>query len=179
MTAINTKYPDRDLRSNGALRIFYGILLINMICTINKIFSFPLKVLVNFYGYLKVTFLVLFLIQQVRTKMEIQLVLQTIQVRSGFMILQQLQRITVAQGSKKITNKNARCSWKCKCQVGDTVSYRIEAKSPAYSTATDGSKIGFEIRDKLTNLEFVSDSIKAYIVSESGDAEIDNQTILL
>lgn len=29
MTAINTKYPDRDLRSNGALRIFYGILLIN------------------------------------------------------------------------------------------------------------------------------------------------------
>lgn len=31
MTAINTKYPDRDLRSNGALRIFYGILLINMI----------------------------------------------------------------------------------------------------------------------------------------------------
>lgn len=57
MTAINTKYPDRDLRSNGALRIFYGILLINMICTINKIFSFPLKVLVNFYGYLKVTFL--------------------------------------------------------------------------------------------------------------------------
>lgn len=45
MTAINTKYPDRDLRSNGALRIFYGILLINMICTINKIFSFPLKVL--------------------------------------------------------------------------------------------------------------------------------------
>lgn len=52
MTAINTKYPDRDLRSNGALRIFYGILLINMICTINKIFSFPLKVLVNFYGYL-------------------------------------------------------------------------------------------------------------------------------
>ena len=57
MTAINTKYPDRDLRSNGVLRIFYGILLINMICTINKIFSFPLKVLVNFYSYLKVTFL--------------------------------------------------------------------------------------------------------------------------
>ena len=28
-----------------------------MICTINKIFSFPLKVLVNFYSYLKVTFL--------------------------------------------------------------------------------------------------------------------------
>lgn len=51
MTAINTKYPDRDLRSNGVLRIFYGILLINMICTINKIFSFPLKVLVNFYSY--------------------------------------------------------------------------------------------------------------------------------
>lgn len=51
MTAINAKYPDRDLRSNGVLRIFYGILLINMICTINKIFSFPLKVLVNFYSY--------------------------------------------------------------------------------------------------------------------------------
>ena len=48
MTAINTKYPDRDLRSNGVLRIFYGILLINMICTINKIFSFPLKVLDEF-----------------------------------------------------------------------------------------------------------------------------------
>ena len=62
MTAINTKYPDRDLRSNGALRIFYGILLINMICTINKIFSFPLKVLVNFYGYFESSILKSFLL---------------------------------------------------------------------------------------------------------------------
>lgn len=80
-----------------------------------------------------------------------------------------------AQGSKKITNKTPDAAGNVSAKVGDTVSYRIEAKSPAYSTATDGSKIGFEIRDKLTNLEFVSDSIKAYIVSESGDAEIDNQ----
>ena len=80
-----------------------------------------------------------------------------------------------AQGSKKITNKTPDAAGNVSAKVGDTVSYRIEAKSPAYSTAIDGSKIGFEIRDKLTNLEFVSDSIKAYIVSESGDAEIDNQ----
>lgn len=66
-----------------------------------------------------------------------------------------------AQGSKKITNKTPDAAGNVSAKVGDTVSYRIEAKSPAYSTATDGSKIGFEIRDKLTNLEFVSDSIKA------------------
>ena len=82
-----------------------------------------------------------------------------------------------AQGSKKITKINGDATTpdtagNVTTNVGDIVSYRIEATSPAYSSTTDNEKIGFEIRDKLTNLEYVENSIKAYIVSESGDTEI-------
>ena len=82
-----------------------------------------------------------------------------------------------AQGSKKITkinnnNKTPDDAGNVTTNVGDTVSYRIEATSPAYSNTTDGDKIGFEILDKLTNLELVSKSIKAYIVEADKDTEI-------
>lgn len=79
-----------------------------------------------------------------------------------------------AQGSKKITKINNKdktpdTAGNVTTNVGDIVSYRIEATSPAYSNTTDKDKIGFEIKDKLTNLEFVDKSIEAYIVKDAKD----------
>lgn len=79
-----------------------------------------------------------------------------------------------AQGSKKITKINNKdktpdTAGNVTTNVGDIVSYRIEATSPAYSNTTDKDKIGFEIKDKLTNLEFVNKSIEAYIVKDAKD----------
>ena len=79
-----------------------------------------------------------------------------------------------AQGSKKITKINNKdktpdTAGNVTTNVGDIVSYRIEATSPAYSNTTDKDKIGFEIKDKLTNLEFVNKSIAAYIVKDAKD----------
>ena len=78
-----------------------------------------------------------------------------------------------AQGSKKITkinkDKTPDTAGNATTNVGDIVSYRIEATSPAYSNTTDKDKIGFEIKDKLTNLEFVDKSIAAYIVKDAED----------
>lgn len=79
-----------------------------------------------------------------------------------------------AQGSKKITKINNKdktpdTAGNVTTNVGDIVSYRIEATSPAYSNTTDKDKIGFEIKDKLTNLEFVDEPIAAYIVKDAKD----------
>lgn len=79
-----------------------------------------------------------------------------------------------AQGSKKITKINNKdktpdTAGNVTTNVGDIVSYRIEATSPAYSNTTDKDKIGFEIKDKLTNLKFVDKSIEAYIVKDAKD----------
>ena len=63
--------------------------------------------------------------------------------------------------------------------VGDIVSYRIEATSPAYSNTTDKDKIGFEIKDKLTNLEFVDKSIAAYIVKDAEDELINSSDYII
>lgn len=76
--------------------------------------------------------------------------------------------------SKKITKINNKdktpdTAGNVTTNVGDIVSYRIEATSPAYSNTTDKDKIGFEIKDKLTNLEFVDKSIEAYIVKDAKD----------
>lgn len=89
-----------------------------------------------------------------------------------------------AQGSKKITKINNKdktpdTAGNVTTNVGDIVSYRIEATSPAYSNTTDKDKIGFEIKDKLTNLEFVDKSIAAYIVKDAEDELINSSDYII